>query len=86
MVKEILRIIDDVKDYGERCTTNMYMNGYCYDFAIMIWRNVENSRIFFDTIHKHYLVEYKGRFFDITGEVKPNIKYLEEDDYVIKSW
>ena len=86
MVNKILYIINDVKKYGERSITDMYTNGYCYDFAIMIWRNVRNSRIFFDTTHKHYLVEYQGRFFDISGEVKPNIRYLEEDDYVIKSW
>jgi len=83
--QKIMRIIKAVQRFDKHGDIKkLFMEGFCYDFAIMIWRSVPGSKMFYDTKKRHYYVEYNGKFYDIIGEVD-NVKteYLEEDDYQI---
>lgn len=72
--KTILNIIKDITDNGKKKEIiDMFLHGNCYDFALMIWLNTKNTKIYF--IEKyfrdggHYIIESYGNFYDITGKL-----------------
>jgi hypothetical protein len=84
--KTIVKIIKAVNKFDKHGDIKkLFTEGYCYDFAIMLWRSSPGSRMFYDKKLRHYLTEYKGRYYDITGEVNSvKVEDLIEDDYVIQ--
>ena len=84
--KKLLEIIKAVNSYDKQNNIKrLFTKGFCYDFAIMLWRSTKNCRMFYDNKRRHYLTEYRGRYYDITGEVpNVNIVDLTEDDYQIR--
>lgn len=81
-VKKIHEIRNDMLSFGKRQITNLFMSGYCYEFAKILRDNIPNSKIVFEKGNKkgHYYLEYKGRYFDIEGEKFPNEENLEYDE------
>ena len=85
------KILDIIKDFKKHDKWNVmnktFSHGFCYDFAIMLYRNIKNSRILYIVNKHHYVLESNGKYYDITGEISldenDNVK---EDDYRIKSW
>jgi CYTH domain-containing protein len=80
-IKKILNIIEDVNSYNS--VKKLFKEGYCYNFALILWLEIPDSNIYFDTKKKHYLLEYKGKLFDIDGyqgDLKTYKNKLEKDN------
>ena len=64
------------------------MEGFCYDFALMLWMNLPGSEIQFIKNYEnnsgHYVVKYREKYYDINGEFKMKEDYVVEKDDTIK--
>ncbi len=68
---KIINIISDINSHDKsNAIHNLFIDGYCYDFAFILWRNIPESEIVFFPKRKHYMLKHGNRFYDITGEVK----------------
>ena len=57
----------------------VFTRGCCYWFAaILCERFPEQSRLMYDQIENHFVVEIEGRLYDITGDVT--------DEYDVTPW
>ncbi|KYC45640.1 MAG: hypothetical protein AMQ74_01892 [Candidatus Methanofastidiosum methylothiophilum] len=77
----VLEIIKDMKKLGGKGIVKVFTQGYCYDFAYMMKRDLPKSEIYFIKNKKHYVLKHKGKYYDVNGIVK--IKkgdILEKDD------
>jgi O-glycosyl hydrolase len=75
---KILRIINDFKRFEKNnVLKRTFTQGYCYDFAKILQRNTPDSKIVWLKNRRHYVLEYDGKFYDITGEI-----VLTRDDVV----
>ena len=72
-LEQIEHSIQQFKSLAGEQVEVAFLNGYCYDFALMYWRVIPNSRIWFapaDVILDgcgHYVFEFDGHLFDIRG-------------------
>lgn len=66
----------------------VFTNGCCYWFAtILCNRFPTQSRMMYDQVANHFVVEIEGRLFDITGDVTDKYKaepWDELDDNLLK--
>ena len=46
-----------------------WRNGNCYYFALILKDRFPESRIVYDVIYGHFFVEYKGKYYDHSGEI-----------------
>lgn len=78
--KDILRLIEDFKRFDkDDVLIKTFTDAECYTFARMLWYNVAGSTIIFDKVKKHYVLEYKGRYYDITGETNIESQGIKDD-------
>ena len=85
---KILEIINTLKEYNG--FEEAFTEGFCYDFAFLLWRNIPESNIVFiknydnGSGHGHYVLEHKGEYYDINGKFDMKDDYTtEEDDTVV---
>lgn len=62
--------IDFINNFRDmRSVENAFLNGYCYYFAVILEHRFPEGEIFYDC--GHFIFGYRGKFYDITGEVIP---------------
>lgn len=92
MTNEILDFIDGFKFIHKKELEEVFLYGNCYYFAVILTHRFKKARIYYDNIDDHFIVKYKGRFYDISGDVTekyPNAfkwnKWVDRDlKYIIK--
>ena len=65
--QKIVNIINDFKYYeNNKAIEKTFLNGSCYDFALILWRNIPNSEIIFiKNFFKdsgHYVLECNEKY------------------------
>ena len=70
-MNKVLDIIKYVQSYDKHGDIKaLFTEGYCYEFAKMLFNNIPNGDIVFIANKRHYVFCYKDKFYDITGEYK----------------
>ncbi len=77
-----LEWIDRFKYKGSKHEPTMievFTNGLCYVFAEWLSKRLYHSKIVYLKNERHYVVKYKKRLYDITGDVTEQFKNEETD-------
>jgi hypothetical protein len=77
--KEILEFVKNFKKFHDvKASTieNVFMNGNCYYFAIILKHRFGGSIWYLPTAN-HFVWKYDGVFYDVTGEAKINEQPVE---------
>ena len=53
-----------------------WLSGNCYYFTIILKSRFPYGEIWYDLVEGHFLYEYRGKFYDWSGVVKPNKNHL----------
>lgn len=70
--------INDFKRYGKEIIEKTFLEGHCYDFAVILKKHFKEGRIFHSDLDGHYIFSYKDDFYDIRGKITDQIN---KDDY-----
>ena len=83
-IKNTIKLVKSFDKHGD--IKKLFTEGFCYDFAIMLYRVAPESRIFYIKNKRHTILEYRGKYYDIDGEYKISPKdKLIESDYIFQS-
>lgn len=81
--RKILSIINDVQNYDlHGDIKDFFIDGYCYDFAYMLWRSTYGTEIIYLKDIHHYVLSYKNDYYDVTGKlsgINTDISNIEYD-------
>lgn len=61
-----------------------WTTGNCYYFAIILKDRFPKGKIFYDVIYGHFIFQYKNKYYDWTGIIKPLgylVKWDKFDEY-----
>ena len=68
--------------FSEESIIECFTEGNCYHFAVILKNIYKEGRIVHDYLINHFLLEYKGKYYDITGEVfydkYENFEYFDD--------
>jgi len=76
--------IDDFRWNGseyEECLIDIFTNGLCYTFADWLSHRLLFSKIKYVRERHHYVVEWNGNLYDITGQVTNKYLGFHLDDH-----
>ena len=76
MENEILEFIQ--RRFKKDCN---WIDGNCYYFAIILKDRFPDGKIFYDVINGHFIFFYDGKYYDWTGEIKPDGYLVEWDKF-----
>lgn len=86
----VLDYIDGFKKYHPDEIIDLFSNGYCYQFAIILHERFSRAgTIMYIPVYNHFCYKLFGRVYDITGEIVDEEKlklmeawniYREKDD------
>lgn len=62
-------ILDIINEINSTSTKDLFLNGYCYDFAYMLQRTLGGDICYSEHLH-HYFLRVDGVCYDVTGEIK----------------
>ena len=66
----ILDFINGFKKYHEKEITDLFSNGYCYYFAIILNERFNSvGTIMYAPVYNHFTYRMEGNLYDITGKV-----------------
>ena len=66
MQDEVIEFIQ--RRFSQDCN---WRDGNCYYFALILKDRFPESRIAYDVIYGHFFIEYKGKYYDHSGELTP---------------
>lgn len=73
----IVKFIEEFKRMHEKEIEDVFMNGYCYYFAIILdERYFHSGTIMYIPIYNHFCYKIYGDLYDITGLIK-NEEYIK---------
>ena len=80
--KQIIKFIEDFKEYSSKDIEHVFFHGYCYWFAVILAHRFKGD-IWFNPNMVHFAACIKKDLYDIYGKVKPGInpetgEYREE--------
>lgn len=78
-MNEIEKFISDFRDRDEKALTKIFTEDYCYHFSVIL-KAVFRGGIFYDVVQGHFLFEFEGKFYDITGKVEPGRVLIPFDE------
>ena len=61
-----------------------WLNGNCYYFALILDDRFPGGTIYYDVIYGHFIYQYKGKYYDWSGETNPNgylVDWSKFDEY-----
>jgi hypothetical protein len=61
-----------------------WLNGNCYYFALILNDRFPGGTIYYDVIYGHFIYQYKGKYYDWSGEMNPNgylVDWSKFDEY-----
>jgi len=62
---------------------DLWLNGNCYYFAIILHERFPTSTIWYDCVVGHFVIFYHGNFYDWHGIYKPEkIEYMMQWDSI----
>ena len=78
--------IDEIIEFTKRrfpidCN---WLNGNCYFYALACKSAFRSGKILYDVIQGHFIFLYDGKYYDWSGEIKPNgylVEWDKFDDY-----
>lgn len=78
--------MDPVKEFIDRrfkadCN---WLNGNCYYFALILSDRFPGGTVYYDVIYGHFIYLYKGKYYDWSGEMKPDghlVEWAKFDEY-----
>jgi len=62
---DILEVINEI---NIKTTKDLFLNGYCYDFAYMLQRTTGGEICYSESLH-HYFLRVDNICYDITGVI-----------------
>ena len=63
------KLLNIIKEQKNKNTSNLFKDGWCYNFELIIFLNIPNTKIYFDKKIRHYLVGLNNELFDTNGFV-----------------
>ena len=64
----VLRFIEDLKCKYKNELEDLFTNGYCYWFSVILSKRFDGV-IYYLPIENHFITKINNRYYDITGEV-----------------
>lgn len=61
---------------------DLFMNGMCYWFAVILERRFRNASIFYDPIINHFVAKIGNTYYDASGIAK-DANYIEWSEYAL---
>lgn len=58
-----------------------FLDGNCYYFSVILKARFRSSKMMYDVISGHFVTLINGKFYDWSGEVKPDGYLVEWDKY-----
>lgn len=61
-----------------------WLNGNCYYFALILNNRFPGGTIYYDVIYGHFIYQYKGKYYDWSGEINSNgylVDWSKFDEY-----
>lgn len=81
-------MLNFIKEFHRISPTNnideVFTCGFCYWFANILSQRFDGSEIMYDPIGCHFMVRYKDRLYDITGDVTEQYSPVLWSEYKIK--
>lgn len=74
MKEQILDFIS--RRFSQNCH---WLDGNCYYFAVILKNRFPSGTIYYDVVYGHFVFDINGRFYDWSGEIKPQGKLVEWD-------
>lgn len=74
MKEQILDFIS--RRFSQNCH---WLDGNCYYFAVILKNRFPSGTIYYDVVCGHFIFGINGRFYDWSGEIKPQGKFVEWD-------
>ena len=73
------------KGFSEEYLEEVFTQGNCFHFALMLKAVYEEGIIYYAQHEQHFVFEYLGEFYDITGEIEEpmdavSLEELKEND------
>ena len=66
---EILEFIENFKKRHKETTEDIFLNGNCYWFSVILIARFTDAKPYYMPITGHFIVYIDERFYDITGEI-----------------
>ena len=84
---DILTLITELRG-TEKYIQAIFMYGGCYRFHLFLKKLFPDAVPYINTDKTHVITEYKGKFYDITGEVDPEgfSEMTREDVEMAEKW
>ena len=83
-VSGMLFLIDSIRN-TDNYIADIYMNGGCYQFHLMLKKFAPNCEPRITKEKNHIVTHYKGKYFDITGIVEGQFEPLNSQEIEIAS-
>lgn len=58
------------KGFDKKYLENVFLNGNCFHFALILEGMFENAEIIYDLDLNHFLTDINGKIYDITGRTE----------------
>lgn len=58
-----------------------WTTGNCYYFSLILKDRFPTGAIFYDVIYGHFIFKYKNKYYDWTGEIRPEGYLVEWDKF-----
>ncbi len=81
---EIIDFIDALRE-SDGYIEMIYSFGSCYKFHLLLKKLFPECEPYIGELRGHVISEYKGKFYDITGEVSPDEFYPMNEDDVLEA-
>jgi hypothetical protein len=84
----ILDFINELRN-SDGYIEHIYTKGSCYKFHILLSKMYKNTVPYISGTNDHIVTRYKGKYYDINGEVKDvkgYTKLKEEDIPMVSRW
>lgn len=81
--------IDEIIEFTKRrfpidCN---WLNGNCFFYCQILKSAFCSGKIMYDVIHGHFIFLYNGKYYDWSGEIKPNgylVEWNKFDEYDVE--
>lgn len=73
----ILEFIANFKRNREKSVNDIFLNGNCFHFALILSKLYSKGTIVYSCKQGHFVYKYKNKYYDITGEAKVELPIVK---------
>lgn len=77
MDDEVLTFISHFKQPDPAGAEKLFLYGNCYWFAHILCERFQHAELYYLPIDNHFITYYKGKYYDISGQITPKDKPIK---------